>query len=100
MRGPAENIDILASAYSAKDQGGTGEHEPVLWAVTPGGGRVVASVLGHGPEAVHCVGHQTFLARGLEWTATGAETIPVPKDFPEEEKVSVVNPEDVLWSSE
>lgn len=100
MRGPAENIEILASAYSAEEQGGTGEHEPILWTVAPEKGRVVASVLGHGPEGIHCVGHQTFLARGVEWAATGAVTIPIPKDFPEEKEVSIIDPEDVQWSSE
>lgn len=100
MRGPAENIDILASAYSAKDQRGTGEHEPVLWTVTQGRSRVVASVLGHGPESVYCVGHQTLLARGVEWAATGAVTIPVPKDFPNKDESSVISPGEVLWSSE
>ena len=98
QRGPAENIEILASAYSAEEEKGTGEHEPVLWTVTYGKGRVFASVLGHGPEAVHCVGHQTYLARGLEWAATGAVTIPVPEGFPEEKKVSIISPGDVLWS--
>ena len=100
MRGPAEQIEILASAYDAKEIGGTGFHEPVFWTVNPGEGRVVASVLGHGREPNHCVGHQTLLARGVEWAATGAVTIPIPQDFPEEEKLSIVNPEDVQWYSE
>jgi hypothetical protein len=99
LRGPAENIDILASAYSAKDQWGSGDHEPVLWTVTQGKGRVVVFVLGHDLQASHCVGYQTLIARGVEWAATGAVTIPVPQNFPTKDKPSVVKPEDVLWSS-
>ena len=99
LRGPAENIDILASAYSAKDHWGSGDHEPVLWTVTQGEGRVVISVLGDDVEAMHNVGYQTLIARGVEWAATGAVTIPVPQNFPTKDKPSVVKPEDVLWSS-
>ncbi len=29
LRGPAENITVLGSAYSSKDMGGTGEDEPL-----------------------------------------------------------------------
>jgi len=100
MRGPAEDIEILASAYSDPDQRGTGEHEPLLWTVNHGKGRVFVSVLGHGQEAIHCVGHQTLLARGVEWVASGDVTIGVPRDFPKDKTTSVVMPEDVIWSSE
>jgi len=39
MRGPARNVRILATAYSDKSTGGTGEHEPMIWTVSYGKGR-------------------------------------------------------------
>ncbi|MGI9240552.1 MAG: ThuA domain-containing protein, partial [Verrucomicrobiales bacterium] len=36
MRGPAENLTILSSAFSDPDQGGTGKHEPITWEVKYG----------------------------------------------------------------
>ena len=47
-----------------------------------GKGRVFHTPMGHvgGTAPVHCVGFQTVIARGTEWAATGAVTIPVPKE--------------------
>ena len=82
QRGPAKNLTILASAYSAKQQGGTGDHEPVLWVIPYGKGRVFTTVLGHGVPGTQCVGFVTTFLRGTEWAASGEVTIPVPEDFP------------------
>ena len=38
LRGPAENMEILATAYSAEDKEGTGRHEPALMVLTYGKG--------------------------------------------------------------
>ena len=82
LRGPA-NIDVLlATAYSAPDTNGTGEHEPLLFTLKFGKGRIFHTGLGHDRVAMECVGFQTTLLRGLEWAARGKVTIPVPKNFP------------------
>jgi type 1 glutamine amidotransferase/HEAT repeat protein len=86
LRGPAENLHVLATAYSAPEQGGTGRHEPVQFTVRYGAGRVFHTVLGHAdsdvPPALECVGFITTFRRGAEWAATGRVTQPVPPDFP------------------
>ncbi len=82
QRGPAQNMHILATAYSAKDKGGTGEHEPMIWWIPSGKGRVFTTVLGHADYSMQCVGFQTVVARGCEWAATGQVTLPVPENFP------------------
>src|SRR5271157_1496882 len=89
MRGPGENMDVLATAYSDPANRGTGHDEPLLMALTYGKGRVFHTMLGHDPAAMQCVGFITTLARGTEWAATGKVTLAVPKDFPGADKVSV-----------
>ena len=86
LRGPAEELTILATAYSDPATGGTGRHEPVLFTVGYGKGRVFHTVLGHAKSppvpAMQCVGFITTFQRGAEWAATGSVTQPVPDDFP------------------
>jgi type 1 glutamine amidotransferase len=86
LRGPAKNVTVLATAYSAPDTGGTGRHEPLLFAIQFGEGRVFHTALGHNNGAdltsQKCVGFITTLLRGTEWAATGKVTLPVPNDFP------------------
>ena len=92
QRGPARDMTILASAYSAsgKERGGTGAHEPMLWTIPYGKGRVFTTVLGHAPYSMECVGFIVTLQRGAEWAATGKVTLTkVPDDFPTADKVSV-----------
>jgi type 1 glutamine amidotransferase len=88
LRGPAEDLHILATAYSAPQYAGTRRHEPMLMALEYGNGRVFHTVLGHADYSMHCVGFSTTLQRGAEWAATGEVTIPVPADFPTAEKAS------------
>lgn len=89
LRGPAENMKVLATAYSAKDKKGTGRHEPMLLALTYGKGRVFHTPMGHADEAMECVGFIVSLTRGTEWAATGKVTLTeVPADFPKPDKVS------------
>ena len=98
QRGPAQNMEILSSAFSAKDTGGTGAHEPITWVIPYGEGKVVTTVLGHhwrnqkDWDALHCVGFQTIVRRTCEWAATGKVTIPVPDNFPTKGKTSIVAP--------
>jgi type 1 glutamine amidotransferase len=113
MRGPANNLTVLATAYSAKEQWGSGDSEPMLWTVPYGEGRVVTTVLGHrwyddrieghpveaenGVDAVHCLGFQTLIARSVEWAATGQVTLPVPATFPAATETCIMNPDQVKW---
>src|SRR5262249_3238759 len=91
LRGPAENIRVLASAFSSKETNGSGEQEPLLMALSYGKGRVFHTALGHNDGAdlngQRCVGFIVTLQRGTEWAATGQVTQKVPADFPTAEKV-------------
>lgn len=89
QRGPALHMHILASAYADPSKGGTGAHEPMVWWIPYGKGRVFTTVLGHGDYSMKCRGFQTIVARGSEWAATEKVTLPVPEDFPTAEGVSV-----------
>jgi uncharacterized protein len=82
LRGPAEGMHILATAYSDPNFDGTGKHEPMVMVLPYGAGRVFHTVLGHADYSMKCVGFQTLLLRGTEWAATGEVTIPMPEDFP------------------
>ncbi len=92
QRGPAANMQILASAHSvtnAPGRRGTGVYEPMLWVIPYGKGKVVTNVMGHeNGKALQCVGFITLMNRSIEWLATGTVTIPVPKTFPTAEKSS------------
>jgi len=88
LRGPAENVTILATAFSAKNKKGTGRHEPMLMTIEYEKGRVFHSTLGHEDYSFECVGFQTTFLRGTEWAATGKVTIPIPDDFPTADKSS------------
>jgi type 1 glutamine amidotransferase len=88
LRGPAENMQILATAYASPEYDGTGRHEPMMMTLDYGGGRVFHTVLGHADYSINCVGFIATLQRGTEWAATGEVTQEVPKDFPTGEKAS------------
>jgi hypothetical protein len=88
MRGPAENVHLLATAFDDKSQGGTGEHEPMIWTVAYGKGRVFHTPMGHDLAGMRCVGFVTTLRRGTEWAATGQVTQPVPENFPTADQAS------------
>ncbi|MHC4157681.1 MAG: HEAT repeat domain-containing protein [Planctomycetota bacterium] len=97
LRGPAKNLSVLATAYSDPAQkSGTGEHEPILFTINYGKGRVFHTVLGHvGAKdkppitALDCVGFIVTFQRGAEWAATGKVTQKVPEDFPTATEVRV-----------
>lgn len=89
LRGPGRNVTVLATAYSDPAQDGTGHDEPVLFTISYGKGRVFHIVLGHGGEALQCVGFITTFQRGTQWAATGRVTLPPPPDFPTASAVSL-----------
>ncbi|MEO7597703.1 MAG: ThuA domain-containing protein [Opitutus sp.] len=98
LRGPAKNVEILATALADKVKypKASGEDEPVLMTISYGKGRVFHTTLGHvspGDQPpflpLTSVGFIVTLQRGTEWAATGAVTQKVPADFPTAEKVSV-----------
>jgi len=92
-RGPAENVDVLAYARDSKP--GQGMLWPVEWTTTFGKGRVYVSTYGHvwlgetNPPAMRCAAVQTIIPRAVQWLAKRPVTIPVPKDFPGTNSVSV-----------
>jgi type 1 glutamine amidotransferase len=86
MRGPAENVTVLAAAYSdpatySDPSRAPKEYEPILMAISYGKGRVFHSTLGHNVAAMGAAFKGTF-QRGVEWAATGAVTQKLPADFP------------------
>lgn len=82
LRGPANNLNVLATAYADKAKGGSGRHEPMIFTVEYGKGRVFHTPMGHDVEAQECVGFIVTLQRGAEWAATGKVTQSIPDDFP------------------
>lgn len=97
LRGPAENVTILATARADDSiRGATGEHEPILMAIAYGDGRVFHTTLGHvSPRdetpfvTLSSVGFIATLQRGTEWAATGNVTQAVPADFPSADAISL-----------
>lgn len=85
LRGPVKDMEILATAYER------GRHEPLMWTVKYGKGRVFVDLLGHcgnDPNMIYsmlCTGFQVTLLRGCEWAATGTVTQEAPADFPLED---------------
>lgn len=88
LRGPAENMTVLATTYSSKEMKGTERHEPMLLTLNYGKGKIFHTPMGHIDYSVECVGFTTCLLRGAEWAATGKVTFPIPSDFPTATKTS------------
>ncbi|MEA3210369.1 MAG: hypothetical protein QOE70_3426 [Chthoniobacter sp.] len=97
QRGPAENVNILMTAFDDPKYGGFGKHEPIVWWVPYGKGKVLTNVMGHVGEtaSMSCVGFQTVLQRSIEWLVTGKCAAPIPADFPTPGRTSQRYPGDV-----
>jgi type 1 glutamine amidotransferase len=85
LRGPAENMTILATGKDMSGKAPTDRHEPILMVIDYGKGRVFHTTLGHDDYSCEGVGFIISFIRGVEWAATGKVTIPVPDDFPTSE---------------
>ena len=88
LRGPAENMHVLATAFADQAKGGSGRHEPMIFTVRYGKGRVLHTPMGHAEYSQECVGFITTLQRGAEWAATGKVTQALPEDFPTADELS------------
>jgi hypothetical protein len=88
LRGPAENMTILATACDTPELQAAGRHEPMFMVIDYGKGRVFHTTLGHDTEAFEGVGFIVSFLRGAEWAATGKVTQEIPEDFPSADKPS------------
>jgi type 1 glutamine amidotransferase len=82
LRGPGENMVILATGKDMSGKAPTDRHEPMLMVLTYGKGRIFHTTLGHDDYSCESVGFIISLLRGVEWAATGKVSIPIPDDFP------------------
>ena len=94
LRGPAENMTVLATGKDASKKGRSNRHEPMLMVLDYKDGRIFHTTLGHDTYSFEGVGFITTFNRGCEWAATGKVTLPVPEDFPTQDK-SVSRPFEV-----
>lgn len=69
------NHTVLATAFSARDKGGSGQEEPVAVVSEFGKGRCFNLVLGHNVAAMEAAGFRALLQRGTEWAASGKVTL-------------------------
>jgi type 1 glutamine amidotransferase len=86
LRGPAENVQVLATGFSTKETKGTGKEEPIIMTITYGKGRIYHCTLGHVKlefaDGLQDVGFQVTFSRGTEWAATGKVKQKLPSEFP------------------
>ncbi len=93
MRGPAKNMEVIATTVDVDKD--LERHEPMLWTVNWGKGKIFVTLMGHvdvnqkSRLAIECTGYQVTLLRGAEWAATGQVTQEIPMDFPTQGKTSL-----------
>jgi type 1 glutamine amidotransferase len=88
LRGPAENLTILATGKDMSGKAPTDRHEPLLMVIDYGQGRIFHTTLGHDDYSIEGVDFIITFTRGVEWAATGRVTQAVPDDFPTAEAAS------------
>lgn len=88
LRGPGENMTILATGKDMSGKAPTDRHEPMLMVLTYGKGRIFHTTLGHDDYSCESVGFILSFIRGVEWAATGKVSLPIPFDFPSAETSS------------
>ncbi|MBL8549010.1 MAG: ThuA domain-containing protein [Hyphomonadaceae bacterium] len=76
LAGPKYPPDRYTPRQLRRMAGMDGDH-PQVWTVEYGRGRVFCISLGHGPDTLQYDGVRGLIARGAEWAASGAVTIPV-----------------------
>lgn len=85
---PEGSYHVLATAWddhklyqgkAKQPTPGEGMEHPSMWTVKYGQGNVFATVLGHDAAAVQTPLFVGTFTRGAEWAATGAVTIPLPR---------------------
>jgi type 1 glutamine amidotransferase len=91
LRGPAENLVVLATGKDESGKAPTDRHEPILMVVEYGKGRIFHTTLGHDDYSMEGVGFILSFTRGVEWAATGKVTQPIPADFPTADNASFRN---------
>ena len=92
LRGPAENMNVLATAYADTLHKGSGRHEPIIFTIDYGAGRVFHTPMGHDDYSFECVGFITTFKRGTEWAASGkVSQTEIPTDFPTANQTSSRN---------
>lgn len=84
LRGPAENMTVLATGKDASGKAPTDRNEPILMVLTYGKGRIFHTTLGHDDYSLENVGFIVSFTRGVEWAAKGRVTQAIPADFPTE----------------
>ena len=87
LRGPAKNLNVLATSWSDPKTNGSGNHEPVLLTVKYGKGRIFHTVLGHVGTDKDLIAYKSALfiytiQRGTEWAASGIVSQKIPADLP------------------
>ena len=88
LRGPAENMTVLATGKDTTERAPSDRHEPSLMVINYGKGRVFHTTLGHDTPALEGVSFITTFLRGTEWAATDKVTQSIPSDFPTTEKAT------------
>ncbi len=71
---------VLMSAFSDKDQGGTGRWEPAAVCTEFGSGRCFYLILGHDVPSMRDPDWRALMLRGTVWAATGEVTIGFPRE--------------------
>ncbi|MBU2904139.1 ThuA domain-containing protein [Arenibacter algicola] len=82
LRGPAENMTVLATGKDLSENAPTDRQEPVLMTIEYGKGRIFHNALGHDTDSFENVGFIVSFLRGTEWAASGKVTQIIPIDFP------------------